>query len=181
MSLISRCAGALILSWLAAALAPAAAHEGHEHAQEAATAAQAEVAPQAPRLALSTPRIELVAVRERSGLLIYIDDYESNAPLSGLQVELRSGARSLRAAQAGEGLYRIGAGLLDAGETLPLRILVRGDGWQEQLDGVVPRASEESVAVPQRRQWRWAAGVAAAAGLLLFWWRRQSHRRTAAP
>src|ERR1700757_2453015 len=81
----------------------AAAHEGHHHDEDPAPAPVAKPA-----------QVEVVAQRDGGDVLIYVDDYASNAPLSGLQVVIHQSAGVVQAATAGEGLYRVPADLVDA-------------------------------------------------------------------
>lgn len=144
-------------------LRTAFAHEGHDHEAAAAPAPAAELeapplpgaAADAPRLALSGEHLELVALRDAGGLLVYTDDYSSNAPLSGLRVALRSGTHSLQAAPDGEGRYRIPAGLLPEDQALPLQFIVQAESWSEQLHGVLPagQAARQPVAHATAAWW----------------------------
>ncbi|MGQ0621318.1 MAG: hypothetical protein ACT4QA_15565 [Panacagrimonas sp.] len=130
------------------------AHEGEDHRergttspvaveQAATTGAAAER--HGSRLALSSSRLELVAVRDGEQLVIYIDDYATNAPLDGLSVEVVAGSLKVPAVAAGEGRYLVPAKLFDPSAPRPLSFLIRGsaaDGSSaavdERLDGVLP-------------------------------------------
>lgn len=133
---------------LLAGLSAARAHEGHEHAATAAsTERPAAPGSAAPRVELSNPRVELVAVRDAGAVLIYLDDYDSNAPLAGLHVQVQDGGRSLQAKEVDDGLYRLAPGLLDEhAHTLTIRI--HGPGWDEQLEGRLPAAAVAAPAPP---------------------------------
>ena len=154
------------------------AHEGHHEDQPEAVAPA--VAP-APRATLDTPRIELVAQREDGDIVLYLDDYATNAPLDGLQVSVRSGSLTLQAAAGGEGAYHIAGDLIDARVEQPLDISVHGAGLDAQLQAVLPPAAEavpaEQATLAQHDVWWIAATVLAAACLLgaawLLWRRRE--------
>ena len=130
------------------AAASARAHEGHEHGAEAqqeapvaGLAAQPVAAPEAgaPRLAISQPPVELVAVQGSDGLLIYADDYASNAPLAGLRVQVQLGSRLLDASELAPGSYRIARDLIgDTGGTV--KISLHGAGHDAELVGELPAA-----------------------------------------
>jgi len=128
-----------ILLGLASA-APLFAHEGHEHGDEVPAPA---ASPASPRLALESSKVELVAVREPSALVIYVDDYATNAPLDGLVVQLRIGTKLIATQAAGSGTYTVPDDVIDAeGETaLPVSFLLHGSGIDERLDGLLPAAS----------------------------------------
>jgi len=114
------------------------AHEGHEHDEPESTAA-APVAAHGARLALASPRVELVAVRAADGALnLYADDYVSNAPLAGVALHVAIGSRSLQAADVAPGSWLIPAALL-ADDDQPLtHFELRGNGWTETLEGRLP-------------------------------------------
>jgi len=123
----------------------AQAHEGHEH-EEAVPAAAVTAIPaaDAPRLTLTAPQFELVAVRDTAALLIYVDDYDSNAPLADLQLQVQSGSRSTQAEALEPGLYRVALaalGLDNKPGTAPLSFIVRSPQWQARVDGVLPAAA----------------------------------------
>jgi len=145
----------------------ALAHEGHHEAEpEAAVAA----AVPAPRAALDTPQIELVVQREGSDIVLYLDDYTTNAPLDALQVSLRSGSLTLQAAASGEGAYRIAGDLIDARSEQPLDILVHGAGLDARLQAVLPPAAEAQPAGEAAPAWHdewWIAAAVLAALTLL--------------
>lgn len=127
----------LLAAWLCCLPAAALAHEGH-HEAEPETAAP--LAAPAPHTALDTAQIELVAQREGADIVLYLDDYASNAPLNGLQVSVRSGTLTLQAAANGEGAYRIAGDLIDAHTEQALDISVHGAGIDAQLHTVLPPA-----------------------------------------
>lgn len=130
----------LLAAWLCCLHGAALAHEGHHEAEPEAAAP---LAVPAPHTALDTPQIELVAQREGADIVLYLDDYASNAPLSGLQVSVRSGTLTLQAAANGEGAYRIAGDLIDAHSEQALDISVHGAGLDEQLHTVLPPAAAD--------------------------------------
>ena len=158
------------------------AHEGH-HEDEPEAVAPA-VAP-APRATLDTPRIELVAQREGSDIVLYLDDYATNAPLDGLQVSVRSGSLTLQAAAGGEGAYRIAGDLIDARVEQPLDISVHGAGLDARLQAVLPPAAEavpaEQATLARHDLWWIAAAVLVALSLFGIVWllRRRREERVA--
>ncbi len=157
------------------------AHEGH-HEDELETVAPA-VAP-APRATLDTPRIELVAQREGSDIVLYLDDYATNAPLDGLQVSVRSGSLTLQAAAGGEGAYRVAGDLIDARVDQSLDISVHGAGLDAQLQAVLSPAAEAvpaELTAPARHDVWWIAAAVLAACLLGAAWllRRRREGRVA--
>lgn len=163
----------------------ALAHEGHHEAQPDADSAAAAQAPPAPRSTLDTPQIELVAQREGRDLLLYLDDYATNAPINGLQVAVRSGTLTLQAAASGEGAYRVPADLFDGHPGEALEIDVHGAGIDARLQAPLPAAAEQDAAAPAeaappltRRIVVALIAVLFAAGAAGLLWRRQRERGT---
>lgn len=157
----------LVLLTLLLALS-AQAHEGHEHGEageSAATALQ-------PRVELHSDRTEVVVVRGAEALLVYADDYASNAPLENLAVAVTAGDRRIEAQALGEGVYRLPLDLLPVTEALQLQL--RDQDRQESFALKLPPAPQSEEAGPLH-WWPWAAGglgLLALAGLGL-WWRRR--------
>jgi hypothetical protein len=147
------------------------AHEGHRHEEVEAQAAMAQP------FALDTPQVEAVAQHEDGDIVLYLDDYASNAPLDGLQVSVRSGTLTLQAA-GGKGRYLVPADLLPGSGTLEL--LVQGAGIDTRLQvELAPAAAHE--AAPVRgglfRAWPGAAVLVAALSIavLVTWRLRRRH------
>ena len=170
----------LVLS-LCCAAGAVSAHEGHHEAEPEAAAVPA--APPAPRATLDTPQVELVVQREGGDIVLYLDDYATNAPLNGLLLSVRSGTLTLQAAQSGEGAYRIAGDLIDGRGEQPLEISLHGGGIDAQLQAVLPAAVQpggEPEASPHNA-W-WLAAVPAALILLGGGWLlRRRHERRVAP
>ena len=83
----------------------ALAHEGHDHAPTV----RAPATGLAPRVAAASPDIELLAELRQDTLLIYLDRFATNEPLSGATIEVEVGPNHAAAAPAGEGLYQVSA------------------------------------------------------------------------
>jgi len=114
------------------------AHAGHDRGAEHDD--RAAVAP-APAAAATTPQVELVATHEHGDLVIYVDDYASNAPIDGLQVQLRSGNQLLQASASGDGIYRLPAELVEAQDgNTPVTFLLHGRNLDLQVQTVLPDA-----------------------------------------
>lgn len=76
----------------------ASAHEGHDHADEAAPV----VNNIAPRIAASSDELELLAIVAGNQLHVYLDQADSNQPLSGAKVELEVAGETRRAVVSGD-------------------------------------------------------------------------------
>ncbi len=125
--------------------ARAQAHEGHDHPDDADHADYA-VATDAPRLVHVSPRLEAVAVIDGQGLSVWVDDFASNRPLTGLDVSVQTASGLLHATESGAGLYRLPRDLLGEGQAA-LSIRLHGAGFEEAFDGrlPVPAAHREPV------------------------------------
>jgi cobalt-zinc-cadmium efflux system membrane fusion protein len=80
------------------------AHEGHVHDDEAPPP----TVQTAPRATAASPLFELVAVAKGTGLMVYLDRFETNAPVIGATVDVETPAGPASAAQDGE-VYRLEA------------------------------------------------------------------------
>ena len=84
-------------------IAVAAAHEGHDHGAPPPPVS----ATVAPRMEASTSTIELVAVSGSDEVVIYLDDFRSNAPLEDAQIDVDAAGETLQATPVGEGIYAV--------------------------------------------------------------------------
>ncbi|MFZ5690847.1 MAG: efflux RND transporter periplasmic adaptor subunit [Pseudomonadota bacterium] len=116
------------------------AHEGHDHGP-AAPAAPATVA---PRGEAHSERFEVVAVAQGKTLTLYLDDFKTNAPIEGadIEVEIPSGPASAKA--LGNGVYSLDAPFLQKGGHIDLIVTVNAGGEPDILpvsfDVPVPNA-----------------------------------------
>lgn len=95
----------LILGFVASAtLFSARAHEGHDHSEPPQTAAAA-----APRGEAHSDDFEIVALLRDGALLIHLDRFATNEPVSGATIEVDTPAGPQSAEAAGEGVYRLAA------------------------------------------------------------------------
>ena len=80
------------------------AHEGHDH--DASPPAIAHVS---PRAEAQSAAFELVAVPKGGELEIWLDRFDTNAPVEGASISIETPAGSVEAVAEGPGLYRIPA------------------------------------------------------------------------
>jgi len=160
------------LAWVCLAALPllfgsALAHEGHDDAP----AARAPTTGLAPRVAAASPDIELLAESRHDTLLIYLDQFATNEPLSGATIEIEEGPNRGTAAALGEGLYQVSAPWLARPGQHPLVFTVHAKDLDDLLNGTleVPdthgageKAAQSGFAT------NWMVYAAAAAVLLLF-------------
>jgi len=163
----------LILACLAAlplVFGSALAHEGDDHAP----AARAPVSGLALRVAAFSPDIELLAELRKDTLLIYLDRFATNEPLSGATVEVEEAANRGAAAPVGEGLYRVSAPWLARPGKHALVFTLHAKDLDDLLTGTleVPEALEGHAAGEKTALagfiTGWKAYAAAAAVLVLF-------------
>ncbi|WP_293003157.1 hypothetical protein [Nevskia sp.] len=141
-----RAAGVIALALLAS---PANAHEGHRHDDDAEAhadsqadehsgaergAAADKVLPAAPAVSASTPKLELVLKRDAQRLLIYLDDFATNAPLAGLAVSVRANGHDIGAEAIEPGTYSVPLDLLPPEDAAPITVRVHGAAGSVRLD-----------------------------------------------
>ncbi len=147
------------------------AHDGHDHA---AIAAAHDTAIELPRLSFASERLELVAVAHDDRLEVYVDDYNSNAPLNGLTLRLRTPTGTIALQEREPGLYVAPL----SRDTAPLAIAldVGGDDWHERYQGELPGIRHTQIEPPSREPtlaWLWLLAVGGAIVVLRAWsWRR---------
>ena len=129
---------------VAAALAlPAWAHEGEDHGAPATPAPSVQVG---SRTEARTEAFELVVVLTDGRLSLYLDDFATNAPVAGGQVEVESGPFRAVADQAAPGVYRVSAGSFDHPGQYPLIISVQAGDVADLLTATLEVAEPASVA-----------------------------------
>ena len=117
-----------------------AAHEGNNHNEQTRSVAQAGAS---PRLEVVSGPFELVAVLRNGELVIYLDGFETNAPIAAAEIALETPAGPV-AASGKEGTYRLAAPWAQAGSH-HLIFTVTADGVTEILSGtlqVLPETSD---------------------------------------
>jgi hypothetical protein len=146
--MIDRIVGILVaaargLLWVCLAALPLVAgpvlsHEGHDDAPAARAPAPGLV----PRAAAASPDIELLAELRQDTLLVYLDRFATNEPLSGATIEVEQGANRGTAVPAGEGLYRVSAPWLARPGKHALVFTVQAKDFDDLLNGTleVPEA-----------------------------------------
>jgi hypothetical protein len=141
----------------------AAAHEGNDHDEHA----QAPVKPgSVPRLATASGPFELVALLRKGELVIYLDRFETNAPIVGATITVETPVGPV-AAGAGDGGYRLSAPWATAGSH-DLIFTVTVNDLTEVLTSTLIVAPE---ILPASKRDTWsllAPGGAALAALLAF-------------
>jgi hypothetical protein len=170
----------LLLACLLLLPAAAPAHDGEVHADAAADAVPAlatVAAASAIRASASSELFETVAVLANGRLLVYVDRYASNEPVTGAQVAISAAALNGVASEPEPGTYALPAPLLAPGEhTLTVSVEAGADADLLLLTLAVPAAASE--AAPGRAAEGRIAGVLALAVVLaalgvVFWRKRR--------
>lgn len=79
---------------------PSLAHEGHDH-----DSASPAIAHASPRAEAQSAAFELVAIPKGGELEIWLDRFDTNAPVEGASITIETPAGSIEAASKGPGLY----------------------------------------------------------------------------
>ena len=119
----------LALLCLSGPTGPALAHEGHDHGVEAAPVPAAT----APRAEAVSERFELVARPEGGDLVLFLDAYLTNAPVTGATVAVRTPEGRRKAAETAPGTYRLAAPWLAADNHHEIVVGVSADGRTDIL------------------------------------------------
>jgi RND family efflux transporter MFP subunit len=82
---------------------PAFAHEGHDHGPSASAAS----GPASPRLTATSENYQLVGIVEGEVLVIYLDRFADNAPVTSATLEVTIGDTSARAELQKNGTYEV--------------------------------------------------------------------------
>ncbi|MBI5107278.1 MAG: hypothetical protein HZA62_00885 [Rhodocyclales bacterium] len=169
--------------FLAAALALPAwaggdASDGHTHAGEAP--APIPVTASAPRAVAATEDFEVVAVLDGNHLLVYVDRYASNEPVTKAKVEVEGAGLTGLAREAAPGTYvmDLAAALPPARHALTISIEAgdSADLLSAMLDTSRPMPAQEDAHDWRRRSVWIIAALLLAAGALLVYLRRKAGR-----
>ncbi len=133
---------------LVAAPAPTLAHEGHDHGLPPANTAAA------PRLESSSTDFELVGVARGDTLVVFLDRYDSNDPVTDATIEVSAPGATVLAEPQADGTFLVKAPWLSQPGTVDLVFAVTASGTNDLLVGSleVPRAS---TAAPPRGSGLW--------------------------
>jgi hypothetical protein len=124
--MLFRFASALAAGALIATLATGLtlAHEGHDHDTPQVAAGPANVA---SRGEAASENFELVAVAQGAELIIYLDRFATNAPITGATIEVETPAGPAKAEERDDGTYRLPAPWLANAGHLDLIFTVSAD------------------------------------------------------
>lgn len=161
---------ALITSILLTLALPASvpAHEGHDHGEAPKTSA-----PVAPRGEAHSDDFELVAIVRDGEVVIYLDRFATNEPVTNAEIEALTPAGSEKAMSNADGTYRLAAKWVDGRDHYDLIFTVTAGQTSDVLPVtiVVPvpqtEATSRSVSIGMAAFYAFLAALAAFAGAML--------------
>ena len=175
-TLLAGCVCSLLL------ISAAFAGEGHDHGEE--KAAVAPLSPAAPRLVMESSQFELVGTLEGDGLHLFLDDHDSNAPVTAASMELEISGQRVKAEAESDGSYHAALSQpLPEGEYTVLATILAGDTSDLLTGDLDVHAAEAMHAEPatSTSSWvflPWVLGlVVIALALVVFTLRRDHHQR----
>ncbi|MBS0240597.1 MAG: efflux RND transporter periplasmic adaptor subunit [Proteobacteria bacterium] len=137
--------GALLAAMVAAGSPYAAAHEGHDHG-DAPPPVSREVA---PRAEAASDAFELVAVARGTDLVVYLDMFRTNEPVTGATLEIDTLSGTLKPVEKSPGVYSVAAPFLTQPGSYDLAVTVRSgvtvDLLATTLRTVVQQAAKSAV------------------------------------
>ncbi len=164
---------------LAATPALSFAHGGEDHGD---APAPLPTATSAPRAEAQTGDFELVIEPEGPSLLLFLDSFSSNAPVTGAEVEVQGGGVQAMATEVGPGTYRVaGSAWTQPGAhalTISVQTADTADLFSATLDipaavAVAP-AGKVGTALPTGRTvWMLVGAVLVFAVIVVAWLRRR--------
>ena len=147
----------------AALLSPglAMAGGGDDHSHGPATAAAVAPAAQALRTEAASELFELVAVLDGDKLVIHLDRFASNEPVTGARISVEGGPMKASTAVERDGIYTAPAAGLAAPGTHPLVFTVQAGEASDLLTGdLVVTSPAAAAAHTDSFDWRASAGPA---------------------
>ncbi|MEW6648377.1 MAG: efflux RND transporter periplasmic adaptor subunit [Pseudomonadota bacterium] len=127
------------------------AHEGHDHG---AAAPALPATPLAPRFEATASGLELLGRLHNGTLTLWLDAWDSNAPIAGAVIDMESGEWKATAQELEPGLYRADAGPLAQPGRHNLMLFVHAGEIDEVLLATLEVSAEETVAAPTTA-WLW--------------------------
>jgi hypothetical protein len=140
------------------------AHGGEDHGSEAGSAPSTATA---PRAVAQSEDFELVAALEGKNLMLTLDRFSTNEPVSAAQIELESGALKMTATEVAPGVYSVPAEAFVNPGKYPFAIAVQAGELSDLLTTAleVPAAA---VSAGQNKPWNpWLVGGGSTALLVV--------------
>ncbi len=153
--------------------------DGHTHGP----AETAPIALDAPRATAHSEDFELVVVPGAGELRLYLDRYDTNAPVTGARVEVESGVLRAAARELEPGLYTAPGGTFITPGRHPLSVTIETDTTADllaatlEIGAVAPLAT--ATTFPQWVAWAGAGGLFAAGAIVTLRRRQRARGSTA--
>jgi membrane fusion protein, heavy metal efflux system len=149
------CVAVLVALLVSLAAAPVIAHEGHDlETTEAAGASRS-----LPRLVAGSESYELVAVLESPRLIIYLDRFEDNSPVTDAKITVTINEEPVVAEATGNGTYSVTSKLFERGGLFELVFDIKAPKDDDLLIGKLSLPSAGSAGAPSSPM-PWYAQVA---------------------
>ena len=150
------------------------AHGDEDHAAPAPSVTKQRT----PRAVARSDEFEAVAVLEGKKLLLYLDRFASNAPVTDAKVEIEGGGFKGLATQTAPGVYVLDAALIPPSKQ-PLTISIATDDSADLLSASLDVGQALDAAAPTHSAKTWMVGIFAAtlvavSGLLWLLHRRKA-------
>jgi membrane fusion protein, heavy metal efflux system len=154
---------------------------GHDHGDEAPAAAGAA----SPRISSHSDLFELVGILDKGKLMIYLDRYQGNAPVTDAKIDVEMGSIKTVAAAQADGTYLVQNEVLTKPGTLAMSFTVSSGKDTDLLAGDLviadPHGAHSHDEAAHEMPWPRIAGIGVGVFLLLgtaIWWmRRRSFAR----
>lgn len=179
----------LLAALLACALPPASAHGDEDHAHDQGHGhGHAETRPDAGsaasvRFSAVSEKFELVGMLDGKRLVLYLDRFADNAPVTGASLDLDIGGVAVRAEPHGDGEFEALLAVAPASGVLPVAATVRIGGESDSLAGELDLHADEhahdedaAAARARRRALAWGAGGLLVLGAAAWAWRKRMAR-----
>ncbi|CAA6816606.1 MAG: Unknown protein [uncultured Thiotrichaceae bacterium] len=156
---------------------------GHDHGHENEAAP---VLSTAPRLAMESNQFELVIVRESHGLLLYLDDFANNTPLTTASIDLEINGQSVSTENTQKGTYHahLETPLADGEHSVMATIIANNasdllvDEWDIHHDNASNMESASIETTPLQKLLPLWLGIGSGMGIVLLsaFWRDTKHK-----
>ncbi len=161
---------------LAAMAVTGMASEGHDHGEAAVTAA----ATSTPRFSAHSDLFELVGIVSKGQMVVYLDRYASNEPVTGARIDFEAGADKGTATPQPDGTYLIKLATLGQSGNTAFSFTVTAGSDTDLLAGDLNISDDHAHADAGRPWLRWLGYVLVVVVVLAgaaFLVRRQRARR----
>jgi cobalt-zinc-cadmium efflux system membrane fusion protein len=119
------------------------------HGGDEAGEATGEAAPALPRFEAANERFEVVGRVQSDELKIWLDDFATNAPITGAKIEVSVGGRKVAAELEADGTHAIAFPEADKPGSYPISLSISGAGAPVLMGGTLVIGEEEAHSEPK--------------------------------